>query len=76
MILIGYGDLQLPLYWELLDNKSGNSNSQDRIDLLEKSFAILDIKQIGLVIGDREFVGHKWIKYLKNNQLNLVLPAL
>ena len=73
MILIGYGDLQLPLYWELLDNKSGNSNSQDRIDLLEKCFAILDINRIGLVIGDREFVGHKWIKYLKDNQLNFIM---
>ena len=73
MILIGYGDLQLPFYWELLDNKSGNSSSQDRIDLLEKCFAIVDIKQIGLVVGDREFVGQKWIKWLKDNKLNFVM---
>lgn len=73
MILVGCGELQLPLYWELLDNKSGNSNSQDRIDLLEKCFAIIDIKRIGLVVGDREFVGHKWIKYLKDNKLPFVM---
>lgn len=73
MVLVGSGDLQLPLYWEFLDNKSGNSNSQDRIDLLQKCFAVLDIKRIGLVIGDREFVGHKWIKYLKDNHLNFVM---
>jgi hypothetical protein len=73
MVLIGCGDLQLPLYWELLDNKSGNSSSQDRIDLLEKCFAIVDKKRIGLVAGDREFVGHKWIKYLKDNMLNFVM---
>ena len=73
MVLVGYGDLQLPLYWELLDNKSGNSNSQDRIDLLEKCFSIVDIKRIGLVVGDREFVGHKWIKYLKDNKLAFVM---
>ena len=73
MVLIGYGDLQLPLYWELLDNKSGNSNSQNRIDLLEKCFAIVDIKRIGLVVGDREFVGQKWIKYLKYNGLQFVM---
>ena len=76
MILIGYGDLQLPFYWELLDNKSGNSSSQDRIDLLEKCFAIVDIKQIGLVVGDREFVGQKWIKWLKDNKLNFVMPQI
>ncbi len=73
MVLIGHGDLQLPLYWELLDNKSGNSNSQDRIGLLEKCFAIVDKKRVGLVIGDREFVGSKWINYLKTNNLNFVM---
>ena len=60
----------------MLDNKSGNSNSQDRIDVLEKCFAIVDVKRIGLVIGDREFVGHKWIKYLKDNSLNFVMPQI
>ena len=29
MILVGYGDFQIPFYWEMLDNKSGNSNSGD-----------------------------------------------
>ncbi|MBD2703457.1 transposase [Spirosoma sp. BT702] len=73
MVLMGYGDLQLPLYWELLDNKSGNSISQDRIAVLEKCFAVVDKKRIGLVVGDREFVGHKWIKYLKDSNLNFVM---
>lgn len=73
MVLVGCGELQLPLYWELLDNKSGNSNTADRIDLLEKCFAIVDIKRIGLVIGDREFIGHIWVKYLKDRKLNFIL---
>ena len=61
MVLVGCGELQLPLYWEMLDNKSGNSNSQDRIDLLAKCCTVLDKRRIGLVVGDREFVGHQWI---------------
>jgi hypothetical protein len=73
MILVGYRDLQIPLYWELLDNKSGNSNGQSRIELLEKCFVLIDKKRIGLVLGDREFVGHEWIKYLKDNSLNFVM---
>ena len=73
MVVVGCGDLQLPLYWEVLDNRNGNSNSQDRIDVLEKCFAVVDIKRIGMVIGDRGFVGHKWIKYLKDNTLNVVM---
>lgn len=73
MVLVGCGELQLPIYWELLDNKSGNANSRDRVDLLEKCFAIVDSNRIGLVIGDREFVGHQWIKYLKDKALNFVM---
>ena len=34
VILIGYGDIHIPFYWELLDNKRGNSNAKDRTDLL------------------------------------------
>jgi hypothetical protein len=69
MVLVGHGDVQLPLFWQFLDNKSGNSSSQDRIDLLEQCFAVLDKKRVGLVVGDREFIGQKWVKWLKDNQL-------
>lgn len=53
MVLVGYGDLQIPLYWELLDNKSGNSNTHDRIDLLTLCLQLIGKERIGLVIGDR-----------------------
>lgn len=73
MILIGFGDLQIPFYWELLDNKSGNSNSADRIHLLDFCLKVLGKERIGLVVGDREFIGHKWFKYLKDNGLFFVM---
>lgn len=58
MILVGQGDFQIQFYWEMLENKSGNSNSGDRIDLLDKVFKIIDKKRIGLIVADREFIGH------------------
>lgn len=58
---------QGPLYWELLDNKSGNSSTQDRKAILGKRIKLLGQKRIGIVIADREFVGHAWLKYLKDN---------
>lgn len=73
MIIVGCGDLQVPLYWELLDNKSGNSNAKDRIDLLAYCLKLIGKERIGLVVGDREFVGHKWFKYLKDNGLPFVM---
>ena len=69
MILVGHGDFQIPFYWEMLDNNSGNSNSGDRIDLLEKVFKIIDKKSIGLIVADREFIGHKWLKWMKDQGL-------
>jgi Transposase DDE domain len=69
MVLVGHGDFQIPFYWEMLDNNSGNSNSNDRIDLLEKVFKIIDKKRIGLIVADREFIGHKWLKWMKDQEL-------
>ena len=73
VISIGCGDVQLPLYWELLDNKSGNSNADNRIALVELCLAVVGKERIGVLIGDREFVGHKWFKYLKDRGLNFVM---
>jgi len=73
MILAGQGQMQVPLYWELLDNNSGNSSADDRIDLLRLCVKLLGRERIGLVVGDREFAGQKWLKYLKDNGLLFVM---
>jgi hypothetical protein len=61
MVIACNGSKHVPLYWELLDNKSGNSSSKDRIDLLEKIITLIGVERIGIVIGDREFIGHTWM---------------
>lgn len=67
MVLASQGAVQVPLYWELLDNKSGNSSTQDRKQVLAKCMKLLGKERLGIVIADREFVGHEWLKYLKDN---------
>ena len=57
----------------MLDNRSGNSNAAQRIAVLEVCVAVLGRARIGLVLGDREFVGHLWLKWLKDNGLNFVM---
>lgn len=59
---VGRGAFQVPLYWELLDKRSGNSNAADRMALLKACVQVLGQHRIGLVVGDREFVGHVWLK--------------
>jgi hypothetical protein len=52
MIVVRCKDISIPLYRELLDNKSGNSNTKDKIDLLKKRIRLLGAKRIGLFLGD------------------------
>ncbi len=61
MITARLHGIGIPLYWELLDNKNGNSAALDRIDLLEKCLHLLGKDRIACVIGDREFIGNKWL---------------
>ena len=70
MVLAYNRKFSLPLYWEFLDNQGGNSDSKVRITVLEKVVNLLGKHRIAMVLGDREFVGHEWFKYLKNEGLD------
>ncbi len=59
-----------------MDNNSGNSSTQDRKNLLELCLSILDKERIGYIVGDREFIGHSWIKYLKDKGIRFVMRVL
>jgi len=67
MLLACQGAVQVPLYWELLDNRSGNSSTAERKAILGRCIRLLGKERIGILIADREFVGHRWLKYLKDN---------
>ena len=73
MVTVGCDDLTLPLYWEMLSNKGGNSSGKQRTDLLEKCIQLIGVKRIGLVIGDREFIGHHWLKYMKTRHIKFIM---
>ena len=52
----------IPLWWHLLDNKSGNRmggpvNTQDRIKLLAEMVSMLGVNRISSLCGDWEFIG-------------------
>ena len=64
------GNLGIPIYFEMPDNKRGNSSTEDRKNIIEKSIKLLSFRGIELVVMDREFIGHLWLKYLKDNKIN------
>ena len=49
--------------WEMLDKK-GNSNSYERMDLIDRVYQIFPDAQVAYLAGDREFVGKQWLSYL------------
>ena len=68
-VIASVGKMGVPLYFEMLDNKSGNSNSQDRIEILQRVVSILGKDRIAYLVMDREFIGHKWLRWLKNQKI-------
>ncbi len=68
MLGIIYKNNRFPLYWELLD-KGGSSSTHERKALLAKAIKLLGKDRILGLLGDREFIGVHWFKYLIANQI-------
>ena len=67
------GKQYVPIFWDLLDNNSGNSNTEQRIKLVDEVLNLIGPARIGLLTADREFIGRKWFKYLKENKINFCI---
>jgi len=61
---VTYQGVAIPVYWLLLDKK-GNSNTIERIALLELFISIFGKRCIACLTADREFVGKIWFRYLQ-----------
>lgn len=63
MLGVVHEGVAYPLLWEMLEKK-GNSNSNERMDLLERFREIFPEPEVAYICGDREFVGKQWLTYL------------
>lgn len=62
----------IPVIWKLLD-KQGNSSQQERIDLICRLLQVPGLPVLKNVIGDREFIGTTWFKYLRDNNIGMII---
>lgn len=62
----------LPIYWLELDSR-GNSNTQERIELLDRFIAKFGTSRIDYLVADREFIGNDWFTYLNQNEINFAI---
>jgi hypothetical protein len=65
-LCITHEGIAFPVMWTLLDNNGGSSNTNQRIELIEKFISIFGSWRIESLLCDREFIGEEWIDYLKN----------
>ena len=53
--------------------KNGNSNTQERIELINRIIRIIGLERINSLTADREFVGVKWFKFLASNSIRFYM---
>ncbi len=68
MLGVVYKGVAFPLLFSMLD-KRGNSNSKERIDLLNRYIKLFGKDTIECLVADREFIGEQWLKYLNDEKI-------
>ena len=64
MLGVVYQGIAIPVMWRFL-NKQGNSNTDERIDFIERFIDEFGHHRIDYLVADREFIGADWFFYLK-----------
>jgi len=68
MLGIVYKGAAIPIFWELLD-KRGNSDTAERIALIERFITKFGKGSISDLLCDREFIGKDWFCWLKKEEI-------
>lgn len=63
-----YRGIGFPLVWCVLPH-AGNSDTSERITLLEIWLDLFGAKNVQCLCGDREFVGKAWFTFLQKNRI-------
>jgi len=67
-LAIAFKGIAIPIYWELLD-KRGNSDTEERIALIQKFIARFGKSCIAGLLADREFIGQEWFGWLLSEKI-------
>ena len=68
MLGISYKNIAFPLLFKMLD-KRGNSNTNERIALVQSFIDCFGKDCIDCLLADREFIGEQWLKFLNQNNI-------
>jgi hypothetical protein len=68
MLSVAYKGISFPIMWKLMPKK-GNSNSLERIDLMNRYFSLFGTSSVASLMADREFIGEQWFDDLIFQQI-------
>ena len=68
VLSVTIGGQGIPLFWKALPKK-GASSAQEQCDLLQVFVDTFGANRINTLMGDREFIGEKWVKFLAQNDI-------
>jgi len=68
VIGIVHQGVAFPLLFKMMD-KFGNSNTQERKEILDRYNNLFGFQTIEVLVADREFVGYDWLNYLNIHKI-------
>lgn len=72
MLSVAHDGIAIPLFWINL-GRAGNSNTTQRIALINKYINAFGIDNIAGLLGDRDFIGKDWFKYLLKHKIAMYI---
>ena len=74
ILLVGlvHRGVAFPLCWTVLPT-AGNSPTSARIALMEQVLLVLPAARIQALVADREFIGHQWFSWLKQQRIRFAI---
>jgi len=70
-----YKNTSIPIYWLMLDNKGGSSNSEQRIDLISWFSSNVPEITIEHILADREFPSAEFLHYLLEQHIPFIMRS-
>jgi hypothetical protein len=72
ILAIAHEGLALPILWTVLD-KPGNSDTEERIALMQRFLKLFGASRIRALLADREFGGEEWVQWLQTEAIPFYL---
>ena len=80
VLAVAYKGMAIPLLWTFLtktedssEGKRGNSNFEERRELIEKFVELFGANRIDALTADREFIGKEWFEWLSEQNIPFVI---